>query len=1001
MRGSFLAARCVVVGICVWLAPLAVAGDEHLDAGRKLFAEHRYVEAQQELALVDREALTDDERAELDRLLAELPDAIRGAERARQDLEEANAAYAEGRWKEADALYQRVLENPYASAEQRKQASLQRRRLAEKLELEKAARPEAPVTTTQQAARAAGPAQPAQAPGKRPAPAGKPAAAGAGPQAHAVAQGRPKVVPPPVPSIIDELRQHDELLWQRAVAKMQEAARRAREAVQRADFDEARRQADLAVQVIEASRGYAQPPSRYAAARAQALDLKKWVQQAYEQWSVREAARQREEILKAARQREQRLAEQRRLKVEQLFNTASRLATEQRFNEAAQAVREILAIDPANAKAQFYLDQYEQLASFYEQKQVASEISRQMQNLLVETEKTRIPWSQDILYPRNWLEIVARREGLLKQLSGTDEDYELPRTLEETRTEVEFKDAPLEDVLEQLSEAHKINIAVDWEDLAAHGIERDKPVSLKLRDVRLRTVLEQVLSQVGGASPLGMAVEDGLLRIASREKLDARKYIEVYDIRDLMVKIPRFKNAPLMSMHQSGAPKTAADSLFPATRKGPEDLERYEQQLRDEDQQMAAKIMDIIRSTIAPDSWRETGTGDAALRELNGQLIVYQTSQAHEQIRDLLGQLRQSRALMIAVEGRFLIVSSNFLEEMGVDLDFVFNAGTAGFDPAFNNQQAALLDPFTGARILIPRPLSRSGIVPAIPGVGGGPFGQVVPAQPFQNAAFVPAPGGVVPRSDRFTPIGMQQNSISLVNPSSLNTGIPGSFGSAPSFQPALNIAGSFLDNLQVDFLIRATQANRRSSVVQAPRLMLFNGTQAWVAVVRSRSFVSTVTANVAEGAVGVQPQPAPAQSGTVLRVQGTISADRKYVTLSVWADLAEEPAFEDFQVQRASGNSPGIFVRLPDQQFRSIRTTVSVPDGGTVLLGGLKQVGEIEVEAGVPILSKIPGLKRAFTNATTVKDTQTLLILLKAKILIPSEAEEEAFPTLSSLQNR
>ena len=31
---------------------------------------------------------------------------------------------------------------------------------------------------------------------------------------------------------------------------------------------------------------------------------------------------------------------------------------------------------------------------------------------------------------------------------------------------------------------------------------------------------------------------------------------------------------------------------------------------------------------------------------------------------------------MISVESRFLIVSSNFLEEMGVDLDFVFNSGT-------------------------------------------------------------------------------------------------------------------------------------------------------------------------------------------------------------------------------------------------------------------------------------------------------------------------------------
>jgi type II secretory pathway component GspD/PulD (secretin) len=107
-----------------------------------------------------------------------------------------------------------------------------------------------------------------------------------------------------------------------------------------------------------------------------------------------------------------------------------------------------------------------------------------------------------------------------------------------------------------------------------------------------------------------------------------------------------------------------------------------------------------------------------------------------------------------------------------------------------------------------------------------------------------------------------------------------------------------------------------------------------------------------------------------------------------------DEPSFERFEVQRSSGNSPGIFILLPDQSFARINTTVSIPDGGTVLLGGMKQVGEVEVEAGVPILSKIPVLKRAFSNKSTVKDTRTLLILMKAKIIIQKEAEDEAFPT-------
>jgi general secretion pathway protein D len=115
-----------------------------------------------------------------------------------------------------------------------------------------------------------------------------------------------------------------------------------------------------------------------------------------------------------------------------------------------------------------------------------------------------------------------------------------------------------------------------------------------------------------------------------------------------------------------------------------------------------------------------------------------------------------------------------------------------------------------------------------------------------------------------------------------------------------------------------------------------------------------------------------------------------------VTATQANPPRLERVEIQRAGGLSPGAFVTTLEQQSATINTTVSIPDGGTVLLGGVKLAGEVEIEAGIPILSKIPILKRAFTNATTVKDVMTLLILMKAKIIIQKEAEEEAFPTLS-----
>ena len=100
-------------------------------------------------------------------------------------------------------------------------------------------------------------------------------------------------------------------------------------------------------------------------------------------------------------------------------------------------------------------------------------------------------------------------------------------------------------------------------------------------------------------------------------------------------------------------------------------------------------------------------------------------------------------------------------------------------------------------------------------------------------------------------------------------------------------------------------------------------------------------------------------------------------------------------------GFLPNLAVQQPEIQITSVRTSVSVPDGGTLLLGGQTIAGEIEQEQGVPVLSKIPFLKRLFTNRSMAKDEQILLILVKPAIIIQKEIEQQQFPLLSSRPNQ
>jgi hypothetical protein len=61
--------------------------------------------------------------------------------------------------------------------------------------------------------------------------------------------------------------------------------------------------------------------------------------------------------------------------------------------------------------------------------------------------------------------------------------------------------------------------------------------------------------------------------------------------------------------------------------------------------QMATDLIDLIKSTIAPDSWREAGGTIGSIRELNGQLIINQTLDNQIAVYDMLQQTRAIRGL--------------------------------------------------------------------------------------------------------------------------------------------------------------------------------------------------------------------------------------------------------------------------------------------------------------------------------------------------------------------
>jgi general secretion pathway protein D len=70
----------------------------------------------------------------------------------------------------------------------------------------------------------------------------------------------------------------------------------------------------------------------------------------------------------------------------------------------------------------------------------------------------------------------------------------------------------------------------------------------------------------------------------------------------------------------------------------------------------------------------------------------------------------------------------------------------------------------------------------------------------------------------------------------------------------------------------------------------------------------------------------------------------------------------------------------------------VTVPDGGTVLIGGLKNFQEHEDEEGVPILIDIPVFKNLFRRQGFTNLKRSLVVLLKVNITVIRDEETNVF---------
>lgn len=751
--------------------------------------------------------------------------------------------------------------------------------------------------------------------------------------------------------------------------------------------EEARINASQARLVVNQNRGVLSDEV-YRSRIALVDDLLQEINEAEQDLRARAIERRNEQIRRDAEISRARATADREKRIVEALTRARDLQEELKYKEAREVVDQAIFLDPTNPAALLIRDVLDELLIFEEYNALSTRKGRAFSKISIENLKASIPPVDIVEYPPDWPTLSYKRSQLA-ELALSGEDQRVLARLERDRISPEFQNDRLEDAIEFVRTVAKVNVDVNWRSLEEVGVTRDTPVSLRLDGVRPKLVLERVLRKVSDpVAPAGWSVKDGIVTIASRSMLDRDVKTMVYDVRDLLVEVPDYDELPAFNLTDVIS-RASADGLSLSV--DPLSEEGRGAGDREQGPDRVAEIMSVIRQNVAFDSWQANGGSIGTIQDLNGSLIVTTTPENQRQVSGLLSRLREFRALQINVEARFLTINQAFFEQLGFDVDVVFNAE--------NNQVQTI----------------QGTSVSAV----GSDFVQLTSADGVainnSTGTQVTSIGGtaVPPPNGGFSPVEVGSNTLGLSESLLLGL-VPGeSFtGSVLNAGPALGVAGRFLDDVQVDFLVKATQADQRSSQLTAPRITFSNGQTANINVATQRAFVSGLNPAVGTAAVAFTPQVGVLTEGTILGVEGTVSADRRYVTLSITTGTNIFDGFATSSVSAAAGGAGGAVAgggaggtvivspasaefQLPTVTVTQVQTTVTVPDQGTVLLGGQRVVTEVEVESGVPVLSKIPLINRFFTNRLDTTEESTLIILVKPTILIQNEQEENNFPGL------
>lgn len=170
---------------------------------------------------------------------------------------------------------------------------------------------------------------------------------------------------------------------------------------------------------------------------------------------------------------------------------------------------------------------------------------------------------------------------------------------------------------------------------------------------------------------------------------------------------------------------------------------------------------------------------------------------------------------------------------------------------------------------------------------------------------------------------------------------------------------GNVANTFRLDMAISAMQSKGEGRIISAPKTTTQNNMEA--SIVQGKQIpVQTIQNNT----VTVQYRPAALE----LKVTPQITSEGTIIT--------------ELEINNNSADFANLVNGIPPITTQSIKTTVGVPDGGTIVIGGMYRVEKSTTKEGIPFFSKLPLLGALFRNKSKRSEQKELLVFITPRII-------------------